>query len=68
MSYEYEPLRSDSLRLLRPVSIGQDNLSFKIYHYPREAAPTYTAVSYTWGDGVPTECILLNGKTFSDES
>jgi hypothetical protein len=64
MSYEYKPLRSDSLRLLRPISIGKDSLAFEISHHLRKAAPAYTAVSYTWGDGAPTERIILGGKTF----
>lgn len=64
MTYEYKPLRSDSLRLLRPVSIGQHRLEFEISHHPRKAAPGYAAVSYTWGDGAPTERILLGGQVF----
>ena len=64
MSYEYKTLRSDSLRLLRPVSIGRDSLAFELSHHLRVSAPAYTAVSYTWGDSAPTERIRLGGERF----
>lgn len=64
MAFVHRPLQSNALRLLKPVTIGHDNLAFEISHHPREATPPYTAVSYTWGDGAPTEQISINGQEF----
>ncbi|PVH98072.1 heterokaryon incompatibility, partial [Periconia macrospinosa] len=36
--------------------------------HPRTRATRYTAVSYTWGDGAPTESIFINGQHFSVRS
>ena len=65
MIFNHHPLQPDSLRLLKPVVITHDFLAFEISHHPRTAAPSYTAVSYTWGDGTTTEQIVLNGQTFN---
>ena len=64
MPFSYRPLQLEGLRLLRPVWITHDVLTFEISHHLRKAAPPYTAVSYTWGDGQPTEQITLNGQRF----
>lgn len=64
MPFSYRPLQLEGLRLLRPVRITHDVLTFEISHHHRMAAPPYTAVSYTWGDGQPTEQITLNGQRF----
>jgi hypothetical protein len=63
MEFQYRPLQPNSLRLLRPISIRHDLLAFDISHHPCEAT-AYTAVSYTWGDGEPTESVLINGQMF----
>ncbi|USP77057.1 hypothetical protein yc1106_04331 [Curvularia clavata] len=65
MLFNYHPLQPDRLRLLKPVAITQDFLAFEISHHPRTAAPSYTAFSYTWGDGATTEQIVLNAQTFN---
>lgn len=48
----------------RPVRTSNGGLAFEISHHLREAAPLYTAVSYTWGDRAPTEQISINEKIF----
>ncbi|KAK7397885.1 hypothetical protein QQX98_012753 [Neonectria punicea] len=65
MGFKYgRSLRQNELRLLRPFSLCNDRLSFRVSVSTRESAPGYTAVSYTWGDDAPTETIYLDGKPF----
>lgn len=64
MEFKHRPLQSNSLRLLRPVTIEHDHLAFEISHHPHEAAPPYTAVSYTWGNNPPTEQVCINERSF----
>jgi hypothetical protein len=63
MEFQYRPLPLNSLRLLRPTSIRHDRLTFDISHHPCEAT-AYTAVSYTWGNGEPTQSVFINGQKF----
>lgn len=65
MKFLHSKLGANELRLLTPSSRpdGQ-GLFFSIVHFPRNAAPKYTALSYTWGEGEPSEVIHLNGKIF----
>ena len=66
VNYQYSPLMPQQFRLLRPIgSLNPRDLRFKTSHISREAAPSYTAVSYTWGDQQPTSTIRLDGKLFS---
>lgn len=65
MDFTYSNLASNELRLLSPLpGANNGNLRFKVSHVRRDRAPQYTAVSYTWGDGQPTEVIYLNGQAF----
>ena len=64
MDFIYSPLDRNELRLLRPLSIQPDSLSFELSTFPRMSTPYYTAVSYTWGDGAPTEYIFINQQRF----
>jgi Heterokaryon incompatibility protein (HET) len=64
MKFTHTALRSNELRLLRPVSFNHENLHFQVLHFSREVAPLYTAVSYTWGDDDATQRIFLNEKVF----
>ena len=65
MDYQYgRRLGSHEIRLLRPVTINERVLSFTVRETIREAAPSYTAVSYTWGEGPPSEVIHLDGQRF----
>jgi hypothetical protein len=61
----YSKLDSNEIRLLTPSGKpnGKD-VSFILMPFPRNKAPRYTAVSYTWGEGEPTEEIDLNGFKF----
>lgn len=65
MAYR-DSLDSDHLRLLRPVSLSHGNLHFSVITLRRAAVNyyKYTAVSYTWGDGSPSEIIFLDGQPF----
>jgi len=65
MKYTYErSIGALELRLLRPLRSTRDHLSFEVVHAAREFAPTYTAVSYTWGDDTPSQVIYLDGHEF----
>ncbi|KAK7916884.1 hypothetical protein PG985_010492 [Apiospora marii] len=57
-------LSSKELRLLKPVRYSHDSLHFEVSTFRRDAAPSYTAVSYTWGDGEASEIIHINGLKF----
>lgn len=66
MAYKYtQRLGQDDLRLLEPIGISSDRLSFRVITVPREQAGSYTAVSYTWGSDDATKTIFLDGKPFS---
>lgn len=60
----HDSLNSKELRLLRPVRSNHDSLHFDVSTFGRDAAPPYTAVSYTWGDGDASEVIHINGCRF----
>jgi hypothetical protein len=67
--YQYEALADDTaaIRLLTILPASTDEmLSFSIerHHFSGYACPSYTALSYTWGDGPPQKPILLNGRPF----
>lgn len=63
--YTYgQSIGSSHIRLLQPVTIDEQCLSFRLLHVQRNAAPAYTAVSYTWGNDVPSETIMLDGRLF----
>jgi hypothetical protein len=63
MGFQYQPLQKNYVRLLEPSIVSQDILTFRITHQPLSTA-SYSALSYTWGDGAPTEQIYINGKLF----
>jgi hypothetical protein len=64
--YKYEPVQSDSIRLLEfPLEHdGCDLLRFGFKAYPRSNAPVYVALSYTWGEEPASAVILLEGRRF----
>lgn len=64
MTFPYKKLSSKEFRLLRPVLASPREISFIVEQVPRQHAPSYTAVSYTWGIDNPTETIQLNGRPF----
>ncbi|KAJ4296384.1 hypothetical protein N0V90_006429 [Kalmusia sp. IMI 367209] len=64
MDFNYPKLDEDDLRLLRPLTIQPDLLSFAMRSFPRTDTPPYTAVSYTWGEDAPTDLIYINAQPF----
>ena len=63
--YPYQRMLGPSeLRLLKPISISLDCISFTIVRVPRDSVPQYTAVSYVWGNEEPTETIHLDGRAY----
>lgn len=68
MEFEYQPLKPNEIRLLKPASQSSNPLSFELVHKPLLPKPRYAALSYTWGPEphppmiLPT--ILLNGRRF----
>ncbi len=65
MGFQYKPLDSDSIRLLKPLSKSLQGLSFEVIHVSLSSKPHYAALSYTWGPPGDTDSVLLNGHTFS---
>ncbi|KIW00151.1 uncharacterized protein PV09_08327 [Verruconis gallopava] len=66
IQYRYQLLEDSTrqIRLLRPDTSG-DLLSFHLYDFELSAAPSYYALSYTWGKPAPMYDILLGGRRFS---
>jgi hypothetical protein len=64
MGFNYLPIGNKDLRLLTPVSIQSNCLSFSMTGFAQNSAPRYTAVSYTWGNETPSEHIFINGQPF----
>ena len=65
MDFKYRLLESGEIRLLKPLSQSTGDLSFKVVHVPLGSAPSYAALSYTWGPPSNTYKVLLDGKLFS---
>ncbi|KAI0544321.1 heterokaryon incompatibility protein-domain-containing protein [Xylaria curta] len=65
MRYQYNPLRSDCIRLLKPHQYRDEaHLSFTIHHVPRSEVGCFTALTYAWGNEEATETISLNNLSF----
>lgn len=55
--------QTPSIRLFRLLPKKTPSIiECTICHYPLELAPSYCAVSYTWGAVSPVYSIMLNGK------
>ncbi|CZR55536.1 uncharacterized protein PAC_05424 [Phialocephala subalpina] len=66
MCYQYRPLEPQNFRLLELVphhSLIAD-LHCRLIHSSIVSAHSYEALSYTWGDGISTCRITLNGSPF----
>ena len=62
---QYQPLVDNEIRLLSFIEQESSTglISCVLAHRPfHAAARTYTALSYCWGDGLPTKEIPVNGK------
>src|SRR5438034_6605365 len=66
--YTYEPLNSadNEIRLitLRAGDTGH-TIVCSLSHFPLHDAPSYRALSYTWGNTADIRSILLNGQKVS---
>ena len=62
MGYHHQPLRSDEIRLLRPLASLSNSLAFEVTHVSLLSKPQYVALSYTWGLPGDTHTVLLNGQ------
>ncbi|KPI44852.1 uncharacterized protein AB675_2385 [Cyphellophora attinorum] len=65
MGFPYLRLKSDEIRLLKPLTRPPEPLSFEIVHVPLPSRPHYVALSYTWGPPDNRHQISLNGRRFS---
>lgn len=69
VSYQYEPLTSDSgeIRLVKITGLQEDAetdsivLELDILHTPLDQPAPYLTISYTWGNPARTHKILVNG-------
>ena len=65
MAFPYSTLNSHEIRLLTPVVVPNGReLFFSLETFRRDRAPSYTAISYTWGNDDPDEVIHMNGVPF----
>ena len=62
MTFHFQPLKSDEIRLLQPLSHSSGPLCYRIVHVSLASKPTYAALSYTWGPPGDTHHISLNGQ------
>ena len=61
----YRRLESNHFRLLEKVEgLGDRDMRFRFIHAVQGQAPSYTAVSYIWGNDVASEIIRVDGKPF----
>jgi hypothetical protein len=58
MGFQYQPLKPNELRLLKPVSRPSNPLSFDLVHISLLSKPRYAALSYTWGPKPDAHMIL----------
>lgn len=65
--YTYQPLQDAHIRLLRLHSSPDPcwPLRFSIFHTPLAGAPTYTALSYTWGERAGSGLVLIDANHVS---
>jgi hypothetical protein len=65
MDFAYDSsLASHELRLLQPLAVNHRVLQFKTRRVPRASKPSYTAISYTWGNEDASEVIYLDSRPF----
>ena len=64
MDFRYQPLKSDEIRLLQPLSHSSGPLRYTIIHVSLTSKPLYAALSYTWGSPGDTHHVSLNGQRF----
>jgi hypothetical protein len=65
--YRYVSLASESsfrlFRIVKPCSPAESALiEIHLFEADFEASPAFEAISYAWGQGLPTSAILCNGQ------
>jgi hypothetical protein len=64
--YTYKKLAHREIRLLRLVKKHPfAETTCELFHKSLEKKPKYEAISYTWGDPIPTCWVCVNGKWLS---
>ena len=58
MGFQYQLLKPNEFRLLKPVSRPSNPLSFDLVHISLLSKPRYAALSYTWGPKPDAHTIL----------
>ena len=64
MVFQYRPLESGEIRLLRPVSQPGGSLSFQVVHRSLLSKSRYASLSYVWGPPGNTHTVSLDGNPF----
>lgn len=64
-TYEYEPIRENSIRLvyLHPGT-PDEPITCDLKAFGRDNAPKYEALSYVWGSGAAVHEVKVDGKAF----
>jgi hypothetical protein len=64
--YKHQPLDSEKhqIRLLKLRNSSEDTVDYRLITFDFESAPSYVALSYTWGDERPTGSVSIDGKEF----
>src|SRR5271170_3425657 len=68
MTFSHPPLKRRQIRLLQVLPHSQTthlvSCQLRPFFLGSPQLPTFTAVSYTWGDPTPKKDILINGASF----
>ena len=64
--YKHQPLDSEKhqIRLLKLRNSSEDTVDYRLITFDFESAPSYVALSYTWGDERPTGFVSIDSKEF----
>ena len=64
--YKHQPLdlRKHQIRLLKMRNPIEHTLEYHLVTFDFESAPSYVALSYTWGEEQPTGIVSIDGKEF----
>ncbi|CAN9155008.1 unnamed protein product [Alternaria alternata] len=62
--YKHQPLDSENhqIRLLKLRNSSEHTMDYCLITFDFESAPSYVALSYTWGDECPTGSVSIDGK------
>jgi hypothetical protein len=64
--YKHQPLdfNKHQIRLLKLRDSSERTMDYRLETFDFESAPSYVALSYTWGEEHPTGPISIDGKAF----